>query len=1647
MRLVSLALLGAAAWGQVPISIGPAHDSTTPNDGIIKMFHWYDGTPQGCVAGSGFCVGHTPQGDFYYWSAWLPNASGLPVTTGLPIVGTFNDGHAGSCVGNIGVLQLDAWSFDAPNASHISVVNCMASYSEAENSATRLWQWNNYSSDPNASVGNNSWKSRAPFSKGGLLYLPVERQIHAGGPSIHDATIIVSPDSGAHWCNPYTLYHIGTNPGTCNSSKWQANGDAPICGASAPSGACTSVQYTDSTHSAMMWQQFAAGVGGENWAFINPGNQDGTAYPAGMTGMFDPATNTCFMLMPGDGAVGCAPNASVLDISTWKYYSCPTYTQSTRCDPADSANWSSTFANRTPALFLSYTGIPIGGWVMNPYTLMFVKEFNSYFMVGVNNSAAWAPTPIGPWTQMYLSMDSSFGANMLAPALGYTVISTNPPHVQIGAVANTYAGGEGSPTFGLWDLVVGRQFNGEAIQQNRGWQFISGHGWQFSDGHMPGSFPRRGLVHTFDLSELGATVFGDWPSFRDVSNHAAVLTPCDGLASVGVPCGGVNNAHGTSFDLPAGIKVADTNENYSGHFKISPADTKLGQNVSLPGLEGNSSYSVVGVFRLDGFTAFDRPGGIWMYGTVSGSDNTSIGLDQVNGHVLVNWNGLGNPHYQFISNFTFTPGQWYFMALTITAQTGCGANCTPTAHLWVGGVSTGGLLVDALAGVTYTNTPSHNAATKTPAVSAGPFLIGINQNFTNGWQSSMTYGPLMIYSRALNYSEIQLTFRSMNAKMISRGVTLSARSDLPATTTNTQAVVSYTAPDAGACTWVVSESPSYSPLVHDVDSSLFAGANSDGGGAVSRNFVIGKRLYGTALDAKIYSRSLQADTTHYYQRTCGAQVTSGSFVTKNIPVNATYQDIPQLDPSTPGSTVTPTISATDRTQTIIDPHTGALLKRVTLPSDTNYYESGGNAQRSGSFLNFSGAPRVCGTNPVGPANGYLCSFPQGDGGPDVFYYIIPSTGESRFLGWGGVGPMNAGDSKFYSQSGDNLSVVTYTGNYANKTPEYSFNGDTASSTLLTGLTAAISAFDPTYDTQFPCFLQTAVGDFIHLLCPRGAQDSNAYIGSLRISTASVVALTRVDSNARTRGCAVHQIVPMGFTEPMMQMIPHGYTGTGVGQGPYVTSLTATISPTDTTVHVSGEPACVSCGPDTSVPPARVGDWFQIGSEVVQITVKVSPTQWTITRAQKGSIAASHTSGATPTIYCDGTLIFWKFLDDPHGTDATNTSWVQDFEWNAVAGHNDATTGQMISEAGDGWVTRAGDLLTQVGQPPTALITSAAGFAGAAANCYGNACRKHPSVGPPSSDWMSDFQLWDFAGTKNGLPTMTNISGQLYRLIDTVGSGLNPKQLAIAAAVGANYQGSGNPHALLDVSGPSCSIGTTSADNYKVGIVNAANECRAGSVKGEVYLNVPGSPGLTCDGGTQVCVANFSSLANGAVQLSVDGTKRRVITGGLTGLRKTNDYPTAKTLADGSYLLFAYGDIQRYPPSQILMAKLPPFTVNDGVVRSTFARAPVLVTAPAGLGIQTAAIEFGYLEFGAVAQHYCTSRAEACVATSSTVTDSDPFHFQTTDTYTRAACAASCTITLPVLPGHIAYYQVKFYGAGGAFVQNGAAGLAVEGAVK
>lgn len=273
-------------------------------------------------------------GDSTYCSAWLASAVALPVPSGLPVICTGNDSNS-----NIDVWQLDTLVYGS--SVHATLINAMSSYGGASTTNVPAgWNGNCTTGDSRADC---SWKSREQLARGGCIYLPTERQVTSGTATIHDATIIKSCDGGVTWINPYTLTHSGIP---------NANGDAPL----APGDA----SYPGS----IMWLMAADGSNRAaiyNWSFIQYG-QDGSLPSVNPGGLTDPASYACAIM--GDGSLGCVPNASIMDVTTWRYYS-GRIIGATIPDINNIANWSSFFntfssTSITPSIASKVFTIPAG---------------------------------------------------------------------------------------------------------------------------------------------------------------------------------------------------------------------------------------------------------------------------------------------------------------------------------------------------------------------------------------------------------------------------------------------------------------------------------------------------------------------------------------------------------------------------------------------------------------------------------------------------------------------------------------------------------------------------------------------------------------------------------------------------------------------------------------------------------------------------------------------------------------------------------------------------------------------------------------------------------------------------------------------------------------------------------------------------------------------------------------------------------------------------------------------------------------------------------------------------------------------------------------------------------------------------------------
>jgi hypothetical protein len=825
-------------------------------------------------------------------------------------------------------------------------------------------------------------------------------------------------------------------------------------------------------------------------------------------------------------------------------------------------------------------------------------------------------------------------------------------------------------------------------------------------------------------------------------------------------------------------------------------------------------------------------------------------------------------------------------------------------------------------------------------------------------------------------------------------------------TTATQALLRYTAPDANPCTLEVREGSSGAPLAHDEDPRLFPGSQSDGGGAANRFWVVGKKRTDLAADGRYYSRALQTNTRHRYLLTCGNQKTEGSFKTANIPLGKTFSEPLQLDREHPGRNVFPTIDPDDRAQSIVDPNTGARIKRVTLPKDSD----GLSWYDAGSF-------DACAPHLVN--GGYHCIVPQ-----HAVYWISPTTGEARFLGdlrvpetkdwwWVPVGVASAlwdqRDSNVYyilgntKPPGQNGKMLVLKGTYVGKdkavkpnwksstfnTTDAAFEWRSLTPTRRT-LTDQFVEFSPEFDpTKFSCGSYAIQSSYLILMCRRYNQDSYGWVAMFDVDSATVVAMAKTWANANSRWCGLHAIAPLG-NAPVVNLTQQVLFGGGA-TGPYFSNLTVGISATDTTITVSGEPNSTNTNGDAHLLDAAAGDIFLVqdsarGNEYVQIVQKRSSASWVVKRGSNGTAPKSHEAGAQLWAYCStpgGSWDYWwLFQSDPHGIDATGTNYFPELQFRGA--HR--VTRERYDIMAD-YVVRAGSLPDSLRKPATFLIDVSPPFAGAVAGAWGNSFQKHPSYGQP--DAPPDEQEWfldvlPFIGGSPG--KAAPVSKQLYKYFLPEGHVLAIDQLRHFALAGTTP--------MTDISGPASALSDTDQDSYKYCIAKVAGECRSGSAVSDIYVNVPQLVTFSCAGSassiptnaSDVRVLDFPTYGQALVQFGLRSANRvksqnglpvygagasRVITNTLTGYRQGSVFANARALPDGSWALFAGSSNSL----QVFIAKLPPTPRPDEYDRSNFLN--VAITVPAYPGAATAQLDYGYEEDGLRNNFYCTQRPEVC----------------------------------------------------------------------
>jgi hypothetical protein len=753
-------------------------------------------------------------------------------------------------------------------------------------------------------------------------------------------------------------------------------------------------------------------------------------------------------------------------------------------------------------------------------------------------------------------------------------------------------------------------------------------------------------------------------------------------------------------------------------------------------------------------------------------------------------------------------------------------------------------------------------------------------------------------------------------------------------TSNTQAMLSYTAPDSNPCTVEVSESASYSPLVNDVNATLFAGSDSDNrdGNLVSgtsRIVMLGRRLVRTASDGNRYSLALQTNTPHYVRLTCGTATDTATFTTKNIPGGSTYGEIPEADPARPGQWLTPT-QLTDsgrNTQRVVDNFTGALMKPVTLRSDR-----AGNPNPHAMNTGFGGFVRACTAGQQTTSDGhtgFVCQI--FNEGPELtnLYFIEPSTGMVRNLGHlaPAHGHITMDPNMCFIGTGYGPAYrFCYVGDWQEHF-EAAMDGGVLHSSV--SIQTQLAAFDASYDpTYFPCgnMPYANAREYRQFSCGRSGQDAYGWLiiyygGDGRPYDAActagndcprIVAAFNPMMNNRTRFCGNHnfQVLPHGVsTNPMLNINWHGLSTSDhtVGIATWSATLAGNYTAGSGTMVVTGPPASTAAGGDTF----PMGNW-QVGDillhphagaqETFKITSVTGTGPVTLGVTQIFGTAISITAGDSLYADCSALntsglgnggwmLTYWKFLLDPHGTDTTSTNLVFDRYWDSGGHYDNGILGRLT----EGWPTQPGDIEARLDTPVALNVTDTPPFHGVVSPCYSSTCVKHPSYHQLTTytpagvdrEWFTDQMTWnggeEFFGPNNGR-TITNITGNLYRYN---GASNAPWSNAYGPVAGkdALYRKilptiaitGGFPY--TDISGPGSVITGGTGDGWKYCVAYLAGECVSGSNAGDVYFNAGTTIDLpycsSADGAVpqrhDICIGAGPAYSNSIPQLLISAT--------------------------------------------------------------------------------------------------------------------------------------------------------------------------------
>jgi len=435
IKLFAPLILCSAAWAQSYPLIGGVYGSVldpwphAPN--LTGDTHYCTKTAATLASGAS-------AGTYTY-----VDPSNVSHTAAGKILCMFNDGSL-SGSSNIGIYFLDVLDMVNPANNSVASVNSMTSYGggSAYNSPAG-WFGKLNTNDFGGVTETGSWKSGQPFSVSGWVVLPVCRQLGGGSQLPGDCTYVVSPDAGAHWCNPNT-YFTRTGGAGCDSVNWDANGDAPKCSAVDNGHSCTDAGYVSSAHSSVMWPW--TGIMQDIKFFSYCGGGD----LASCTGMPDGADTHAYAISYEKSRTAAYLSRvskninSILDPTQTQWYAQSNYSPT---NPGNGTTWT-TLGSQSGAITLWSLTTGTGPRYYNVPNYGLVWGGLNYLCAGLACSYVWVPAGLTstisiqhPWGPFYSNGSGNTGSAFfnLLPWTAQTV-NTTPYSLNIASIWNNYGG-------------------------------------------------------------------------------------------------------------------------------------------------------------------------------------------------------------------------------------------------------------------------------------------------------------------------------------------------------------------------------------------------------------------------------------------------------------------------------------------------------------------------------------------------------------------------------------------------------------------------------------------------------------------------------------------------------------------------------------------------------------------------------------------------------------------------------------------------------------------------------------------------------------------------------------------------------------------------------------------------------------------------------------------------------------------------------------------------------------------------------------------------------------------------------------------------------------------------------------------------------